>query len=408
MIFPKPHIDLMTQKELEKMVKTLVQNKQPESIELDYKAILNLKDKAELAKDISSFANVIGGLLIYGIPEEEKELPDGTKVKIPSNNYGIFSQKEATTRLQQILNSNIRPTLPELRIKEVNITKDEVVYMIWHPQSFMAPHMANLKKKYYKRGEGEAVSMEEYEIKNLYERRLMAKKEAELFFEEEYFGAENLIHVHKGIRTTIAFSPLYQLGDFINFSDLKEYMSCELLVRLFTCWRPFGRGQTLESPSDTWRIYNNGAISRALTIAHTQDNDAQIIIELRELLDKIAELIKFANKFYEKNNYFMPLIFHLKAYNHGFNKFEPKFKYDFKPIFFYYKDYQLESIVSSNPDLPVDPKYKDFIFKKEFSAADIIIEPQKVMDDIAKSLFEYMSLSKPLYVPQINIIELFY
>ena len=66
MNLPRERVDL------EKMISGQVQ----ESLHLDYKrsmAVSN-KNRTEIAKDVSSFANSDGGIIVYGI-EEEKHLP---------------------------------------------------------------------------------------------------------------------------------------------------------------------------------------------------------------------------------------------------------------------------------------------------------------------------------------------
>ena len=58
------HLDQCTDADLDSWIRYLVDNAEPESTVLDYKQTLNLKtqaDRREVAKDITSFANEIGG-----------------------------------------------------------------------------------------------------------------------------------------------------------------------------------------------------------------------------------------------------------------------------------------------------------------------------------------------------------
>jgi predicted HTH transcriptional regulator len=68
MIFPKsiPQLD------------ALVKNRVPENIHLEYKAsaALSKAAKPEMAKDASAFANSDGGVLVYGIAEDQNHDPD--------------------------------------------------------------------------------------------------------------------------------------------------------------------------------------------------------------------------------------------------------------------------------------------------------------------------------------------
>jgi len=66
------HPDSLNDSQLYEIINSWVRTQTPESLFLDYKRELNFKtqkDKIELAKDISSFANTEGGCLIYGIDE---------------------------------------------------------------------------------------------------------------------------------------------------------------------------------------------------------------------------------------------------------------------------------------------------------------------------------------------------
>jgi hypothetical protein len=64
MQFPK-HPQLMTDDELCDWLRSLIERKAPESSSLDYKAEIHLdgkKNRIELGKDVSSFANEGGGV----------------------------------------------------------------------------------------------------------------------------------------------------------------------------------------------------------------------------------------------------------------------------------------------------------------------------------------------------------
>ena len=61
----------------------LIENKQPETLRLEYKREITLgtlRNNKEAAKDVSSFANSIGGRLIVGVAEE----PDADGNRLPA------------------------------------------------------------------------------------------------------------------------------------------------------------------------------------------------------------------------------------------------------------------------------------------------------------------------------------
>ena len=103
----------------------LVKDQVRENVKLDYKSIgaltNNDHNKQEISKDISAFANSAGGIIIYGV-YEENHIPqgfDGTK--------GIESKKEW---LEQVINSNIYPRIEDINVYCVPI-EDNVVIVVY-------------------------------------------------------------------------------------------------------------------------------------------------------------------------------------------------------------------------------------------------------------------------------------
>lgn len=87
----------------------LIENRVEESQRLEYKQELNLSTKAEkreAAKDVSGLANAEGGLLVYGVSEEE--LPDGRRLPsaaTPLQDGGLQAQ------IEDVLDGSVTPRL---------------------------------------------------------------------------------------------------------------------------------------------------------------------------------------------------------------------------------------------------------------------------------------------------------
>jgi hypothetical protein len=108
---------------------------------LDYKRDLpgnSDNDKKEFLADVSSFANTVGGFLIYGIAETQ-----GVAVDIAGIN-GLDPDNEKL-RLDQIIREGIEPRLPELDIHSVKLKNGNDILVIQIPQSHIAPHMVAFK-----------------------------------------------------------------------------------------------------------------------------------------------------------------------------------------------------------------------------------------------------------------------
>ncbi len=142
-----------------------------ESIHLDYKTSGALDKsetkKKEISKDVSAFANSDGGIIIYGV-EEQNHKAAGFSY-IDGNNI----TKEW---LEQVINSTINQKIKGIEIFPIrnNGNIAESIYLVKIPRSYDAPHMCR-DKCYYKRYNFESVKMEEYEVRDLFNRHNLSK-----------------------------------------------------------------------------------------------------------------------------------------------------------------------------------------------------------------------------------------
>ncbi len=148
----------------------LIQNEIQEDSNLEYKASPALqktdKKKAELAKDVSSFANSAGGIIIYGICEDEDN-------HLPRNlDEGLNPIEINKEWVEDVLQGNIHPRILGIDINQVNLETShpgKVAYVLTIPQGETA-HQAS-DKKYYKRFNFQAVAMEDHEIRDVMNRQ---------------------------------------------------------------------------------------------------------------------------------------------------------------------------------------------------------------------------------------------
>lgn len=121
-----------------------------------------VKVKNEIAKDVSSFANSDGGIIIYGIEEK-----DNKACRI----YYVDGREFTSETLEQIINSRIQRRIEDLRIDVLrNEAKiEQSVYIVKIPRSSNAPHRTS-DGRFYKRYNLQSVIMEEYEVRDLYSR----------------------------------------------------------------------------------------------------------------------------------------------------------------------------------------------------------------------------------------------
>lgn len=145
-------------------IESLIKGSVPESIHLDYKAspALSKKNKDEICKDVTSFANSDGGLLIYGVEER-----DCIPIQI---DLGVDNDEIDPEWLDQILSFHITPPIEGLEISQIRLNEKHSLYVLNIPKSFRGPHQAP-DKKYYKRYNFRSSPMDHYEIEDVRNRK---------------------------------------------------------------------------------------------------------------------------------------------------------------------------------------------------------------------------------------------
>ena len=153
-------IDNYSKEDIEK----LIINEVEENIHLDYKASGALdkddKKRTEITKDVSAFANSDGGIIVYGVSEEDHR---------PQRISPIDGRMYTKEWLENVIQL-IQPRIDDLKIYPIRINDlGQSIYVVKIPRSGNAPHMAR-DKRYYKRFNFKSEPMEDYEVKDLYNR----------------------------------------------------------------------------------------------------------------------------------------------------------------------------------------------------------------------------------------------
>lgn len=163
-------------------IKSLIDNRIEESIHLEFKSGGALGKEPskmkELSKDVSAFANSDGGIIIYGITEENH---------VASSISYLNGNHITKEWLEQLINTTIYRRIKDVKIYPIREENDisKTIYIVKIPKSLDAPHLCQ-DKRFYKRFNFQSVFMEEYEIRQTYSRRA----KSELVLDKWTFGAK--------------------------------------------------------------------------------------------------------------------------------------------------------------------------------------------------------------------------
>lgn len=151
----------------EARLQSYITDKIEESLTLDYKdpRALAADKVSDITKDVSSFLNSAGGIIIYGLCEFSDKSKQHLAEKISPVNRLDFSKE----RLESII-ARIQPR-PFVIIHPVPLSSgpNDVAYVVEIPQSKMAHQATDLR--YYKRYNFESVPMQDFEIRDVNRRK---------------------------------------------------------------------------------------------------------------------------------------------------------------------------------------------------------------------------------------------
>jgi hypothetical protein len=314
------HPDLMSDSDIEVWVTHLVTDQVEEGPLLDYKAQLNLKaakSRLEAAKDIASFSNESGGVILYGVPQKKL-----AGCGIPGKPYGLDPIPGVEERLENVYADSIAPHLPEWRVRRIAVSAypGKVVYLVWTPESWLGPHMvqAHGDFRYYRRCQCRAVEMAEHEVRDRYARTRIAVDAV-----NEYAGSPQVNYVWPYMYDLFRDSerqfcshyfacPQWLVDDRVDFSapKLREWLTAHRYEVEQWQWQPSPYGVRTRPPTRSagdWvpftEIHRNGAVSqwRASGVSDSSTPGQGTVTALRHVaeLRRVLDFVRFCGQFYQ-------------------------------------------------------------------------------------------------------------
>lgn len=164
-------------------IQSLVDAGATESAHLDFKREsygASDADKKELLKDISSFANCLGGHLLIGVDEEDGAASALTPLA------AIDVDKELL-RLENIVRTGIEPAIVGLRMKRIDVQAGSII-AVHIPRSFNPPHRVIFKNsnRYYSRNSAGAYELSLEELRMLFGKQRSIEERAKTFVGERF------------------------------------------------------------------------------------------------------------------------------------------------------------------------------------------------------------------------------
>jgi len=151
---------------IEDDLKDLIENQVPEDKTIDYKEILSVEkpsDKKEFVKDISTFANTLGGNIVYGM-KEEKGIP------VQLCGMPVDNPDELKQRLDNLIRDCTAPRIYGIQIKCVPLQNSNFAIVIKTPKSFNPPHMVTIdgERRFYGRNSSGRYPLNVEELRHLF------------------------------------------------------------------------------------------------------------------------------------------------------------------------------------------------------------------------------------------------
>lgn len=291
-----------------------------EGIRVEYKS--NWTDNPKLAREIASFANTYGGILLIGVNEKDR------KPIIPLTGVDIYNGIDE--RLTSIVFKSINPPVfPEIKICPFKDDPKKAVILIRVDESNDTPHRVEQDTKIYIRvsSQKEPQLAPFEEIEWLMNRRKKAIENRDRLLSR---AADRFINKYSmGPTRGISVIPLYPHYSFVNYSDLQNVINRSNITKGDGYSFPAGKnGQPQPRTLQDSLIYSEG--NRRVGIKHMEINSYGLIyykedyfqdenkqpqsrdvINIELTLGMIYKVLLFSLKYYKETGYGGNILIHL-------------------------------------------------------------------------------------------------
>ncbi len=214
----------MIQKDIQQIeehdLEMLVRNSVIEGRTLEYKKCLPTNsdhDKKEFLADVSSFANCLGGDILYGISSDS-----ATGLPKIIEGINITNVDKEISRLDSSLRDGVDPRIPGFSIRAITLSNSKVVIIIRISKSWTPPHRVTYKglDKFYSRSTNGKYPLDVSELRNAFNLSLTTAEKIRNFRIErttKILSDETPISLTPGAKSVLHIIPL------ISFNAAQSY-----------------------------------------------------------------------------------------------------------------------------------------------------------------------------------------
>lgn len=294
-------------------IESLWNNNQMETLNLEFKQTITSRSE-EVAKDISSFANAEGGVIIYGVSETDGRAIKSTGIKTGKN----------SERIQQIVSSSTAPEVPmtiDVIVSPADPTSEFLVVKI--PKSPFYIHQVTTTGKFYirnntttKQHEYNPIELKENDIALRYQARFQNRLAAESFVEEKikriyrnlgyrnwHTGLVLSVVPHVRIPNAVKLSEQDFRSYFINKNNIVTYDNLPTTTSV-----PSIDGRHSDYQTVT-RFFVEIDKDRSIFYCRANQSDARI--EIFDPIFMIGELLHITNRVMKKTSHYGGMTFRL-------------------------------------------------------------------------------------------------
>ncbi len=211
-------------------IESLISAKVGEKRTLDYKQQLpggSDSEKREFLYDVSSFANALGGDLIFGITDERDADGKPTGLPASANGVAVSNLSNEIVRLENLIRDGVERRIQGIQWKTVDGFSAGPVLVMRIPKSLLAPHMVVFggMARFYSRNSTGKYPMDLEEIRSAFVESATVGEKLRGFLADrlaKIAQGDLPLHLVADAKVVLHLVPLFSLGSAMSRDVIRE------------------------------------------------------------------------------------------------------------------------------------------------------------------------------------------